>query len=78
MLARFLQENAIECVPFTDAHSDVALDAFHRFGQGRHPAKLNMGDCCSYAVAHLAGEPLLCIGNDFAQTDLPLMDLEDE
>jgi len=46
-----------------------------RFGKGRHPAKLNIADCCSYATAAIAGEPLLCVGNDFAKTDLELVPL---
>jgi ribonuclease VapC len=72
-LARFLQENSIETVAFDEAHAGVALDAYSRFGQGRHPAALNFGDCCTYAVAAIAGEPLLCLGDDFAQTDLALV-----
>jgi ribonuclease VapC len=36
---------------------------------------LNFGDCCTYAIASLAGEPLLCIGDDFARTDLLLVSL---
>ncbi len=72
-LARFLQENSIETAAFDEVHASVALDAYSRFGQGRHPAALNFGDCCTYAVAAAAGEPLLCTGDDFAQTDLPLV-----
>ena len=72
-LARFLQENSIQTVAFDDAHASVALDAYSRFGKGRHPAALNFGDCCAYAVASVAGEPLLCLGNDFAETDLLLV-----
>lgn len=75
LLARFLQEWEIATVAFGDRHADVAVDAFHRFGKGRHPAKLNMGDCLSYATARLEREPLLCIGDDFPQTDLELVDL---
>jgi ribonuclease VapC len=45
--------------------------AFQRFGRGRHPASLNFGDCFSYALAKVTGEPLLYKGNDFSQTDLP-------
>jgi len=75
-LARFLQENAIQTVPFDEAHASAALDAYSRFGKGRHPAALNFGDCCSYATAEVAGEPLLCLGNDFAKTGLPLVGLE--
>jgi len=75
-LARFLQENSIETVAFGEAHANVALDAFSRFGKGRHAAALNFGDCCTYAVASIAGESLLCLGDDFAQTDLLLVSLD--
>lgn len=44
--------------------------AFARYGKGRHPAKLNFGDCFSYAGAKMAGVPLLYVGEDFAETDL--------
>ncbi len=47
-----------------------ATAAFRRFGKGRHPARLNMGDCFSYACAKAAGVPLLYVGDDFAKTDL--------
>jgi ribonuclease VapC len=77
VLARFLQENAIQTVAFEEGHVAVALDAYSRFGMGRHPAALNFGDCCTYATASIAGEQLLCIGNGFRQTDLPLISLDD-
>jgi len=77
-LARFLQENSIETVAFDEAHASVALDAYSRFGKGRHPAALNFGDCCTYAVASVAGERLLCLGDDFAETDLPLVSLDSD
>ncbi len=41
-----------------------------KFGKGRHPAGLNIGDCCSYALAKCSGEPLLFKGDDFSQTDI--------
>jgi ribonuclease VapC len=75
-LARFLQESSIQTVAFGEAHASVALDAYSRFGKGRHRAALNFGDCCTYAVASLAGEPLLCLGDDFPQTDLPVVSLD--
>jgi ribonuclease VapC len=74
-LARFLQENRIAVLPFDGAHVSIAIDAFSRFGKGRHRAALNFGDCCTYATATVAHEPLLCIGNDFPQTDLELIPL---
>ncbi|MFG1644952.1 type II toxin-antitoxin system VapC family toxin [Amycolatopsis sp. NPDC049252] len=75
VLARFLQDNHIATVPFTEEHADVAIEAFKQYGKGHHPAKLNMGDCYSYATAKIAREPLLCIGDDFPQTDLELVKL---
>lgn len=73
LLARFLQEAGVIPLQFTREHWPIAVDAFQRFGKGRHPAALNFGDCLTYAVARLAGRPLLCTGNDFARTDLPLV-----
>lgn len=75
LLATFLQAKKVDIVSFSEAHWHVAQGAFLRYGKGRHPAALNYGDCMTYAVAYLAGEPLLCIGDDFPQTDLELVDL---
>jgi ribonuclease VapC len=52
------------------AEQDGALEAVHRFGKGRHPAKLNMGDCFAYGCAKANGLPLLFKGDDFSQTDI--------
>ena len=70
LLARLLQEFGIAEVPFGEAHWREAVDAYERFGRGRHPAKLNFGDCLSYATAKLAGQPLLFLGEDFKKTDI--------
>jgi ribonuclease VapC len=59
-------------VPFGEDHWPVAVDAYARFGNGRHPASLNFGDCLTYAVARLAEQPLICVGDDFAKTGLPI------
>jgi len=72
VLARFLQETETTAIPFGEAHCSAAHQAWLRFGKGRHPAALNFGDCATYATALLAGEPLLCTGEDFPQTDLAL------
>lgn len=74
LLARFVQETSTEVVPVGPEHWTVAVDAFARFGKGRHPAALNFGDCLTYAVARIAAEPLLCVGADFPRTDLELAD----
>lgn len=50
--------------------AEIAVDAFRRFGLGRHPAALNTGDCFAYALAKATGETLLFKGDDFAQTDI--------
>ncbi len=71
-LERLLADAEVETIAFTERHWPVALRAFARFGKGRHPAGLNFGDCLTYASAAVAGEPLLCLGDDFAQTDLEL------
>lgn len=68
----FVRDLGIVVVPFEEEHAREAAEAFARFGKGRHRAALNFGDCMSYAVAKLAGQPLLCTGNDFAKTDLEL------
>jgi ribonuclease VapC len=75
LLARLLQTAGIETIPFSIPHYEVAVSAWLKFGKGRHPAALNLGDCFSYAVARLAKQPLLCIGNDFILTDLPVVPL---
>jgi ribonuclease VapC len=59
-----------EIVEFGSEHYEFAVSAFLRFGKGRHPAALNFGDCMSYALAAMSGEPLLFCGNDFSQTDI--------
>jgi ribonuclease VapC len=60
----------ISIVP-VDAHQALlARDAFARYGKGRDKAKLNFGDCFSYALAKYLGETLLFQGDDFSQTDV--------
>jgi ribonuclease VapC len=70
LLERLLDELSIQEVPFGEMHWREAVDAYRRFGKGRHPAALNFGDCMTYAVAALSGEPLLFVGEDFSRTDL--------
>jgi len=70
VLAQFLQEADLEVIPFAAEHWRVAVDAYARFGKGRHAAALNFGDCLTYAVARLAAQPLLFVGRDFTRTDI--------
>jgi ribonuclease VapC len=48
----------------------MARYGFFKYGKGRHPASLNFGDCCAYALCKTSGQPLLFKGNDFSQTDI--------
>lgn len=70
VLDRFLRAFGVVQVRFDEAHWRAALDAYRRYGKRRHPAALNYGDCLSYAVAKVAGRPLLYAGDDFSRTDI--------
>lgn len=70
-LDALLREADVEVVPFDEHQAAVAADAYRDYGRGRgHPARLNLGDCYSYALAAVTNEPLLFKGDDFAHTDL--------
>jgi ribonuclease VapC len=56
--------------PVTAEQAQIARQAWRRFGRRRHPARLNYGDCFSYALSRTSGEALLFKGEDFAQTDI--------
>lgn len=67
----FVRDTGMEIVAFEAEHAAIARDARRRYGKGSgHPAKLNFGDCMTYATAYIADEPLLYTGDDFAHTDL--------
>ena len=66
----FLKGGAISVVPIHEDHSAGALDAFAMFGKPHHAAKLNMGDCFSYALTKSLNASILFVGHDFSQTDL--------
>jgi ribonuclease VapC len=69
-LERFLREAAVEIAPVTADQAEIAGEVFRRFGKGRHPAGLNIGDTFAYALAKATGEPLLFKGDDFGLTDV--------
>ena len=72
MLDAVLAELQVAIVAVDRAQSLLARQAFRRYGKGRHEARLNLGDCFTYALAKDYGEPLLFQGNDFIDTDLLL------
>jgi ribonuclease VapC len=70
---RAVRDASIEVIAFDDDLAERAMEGWRRFGKGRHPAALNFGDCHTYALADQLGLPVLCTGNDFAQTDLEVV-----
>ncbi|MBB4567211.1 ribonuclease VapC [Rhizobium leucaenae] len=66
----FLVQIDADIIPVDAELADTARRAWRRYGNGRHPAALNFGDCFSYALAAIRSEPLLFKGNDFSQTDI--------
>jgi len=68
----FMTEMNVTVLPIEQRTALVAIEAFDRFGKGRHPAALNMGDCFAYACARQIDAPLLCKGNEFPRTDISL------
>lgn len=68
--AESISDLAIDLVAIDAEQAVLAAEAFARYGKGRHPAKLNLGDCFSYALAKSLQVPLLYKGEDFSQTDI--------
>jgi ribonuclease VapC len=69
-LDRMIRDLELEIVTYDAELARIASEAFLRFGKGRHPARLNCGDCASYALAKKYNMPLLFKGGDFAKTDI--------
>jgi ribonuclease VapC len=67
----FLDVLGFRYVGIGEREFEIAADAYERFGKGRHPAALNMGDCYAYACAKANGARLLFTGEDFGKTDIP-------
>ncbi len=69
-IQRVLSMSKLRIVDWTASHAATAQLAFLTYGKGRHPAKLNFGDCMAYALAKSLNAPLLYKGEDFAKTDI--------
>jgi ribonuclease VapC len=72
VLIHFIHEFGVAVIAFSETHWQEAVNAYRRFGKGRHKASLNFGDCMTYSIAKLSNKPLLCTGQDFSKTDLQL------
>lgn len=70
LVNRYVLAGRFQYVPIGERETTLALDAYERFGKGRHPAALNMGDCHAYACAKTNRAKLLFKGDDFAKTDV--------
>jgi ribonuclease VapC len=73
LVERFVRDAGIELVDVDRAQADRALEGWRSYGKGRHPAALNFGGCFTYALAASAEHPILCVGDDFAATDLEVV-----
>ena len=70
MLEGLIQRFEARILPFDAGQARLAREAYARYGKGRPPAGLNLGDCLSYGAAKAHGARLLYVGDDFARTDL--------
>lgn len=70
---RFTLEGGIEIVPLDTEQARLAIEAWRRFGKGRHPAGLNYGDCFTYALAAATQSSILCVGDDFIHSDIAVV-----
>ncbi|BBX96357.1 type II toxin-antitoxin system VapC family toxin [Mycobacterium lacus] len=66
----WLHRAAVDLVSVDSNQAETARVAYRTYGKGRHRAGLNYGDCFSYALAKVSGQPLLCKRDDFAHTDI--------
>jgi ribonuclease VapC len=69
-LELFVYTAELIVVPFDQAQAELATVAWRSYGKGRHPARLNLGDCFAYALAKARNQPLLFKGDDFSKTDI--------
>jgi ribonuclease VapC len=70
LLDELMQHFEVRIASITPEQATMAREAYQRYGKGRHPARLNLGDCFAYALAKARREPLLFKGEDFAKTDI--------
>ena len=72
-LGKLLAAADIETLSFDASQAEIAMAAWRRYGKGRHPASLNLGDCAAYALAATLNDSILCKGDDFHKTDASIV-----
>jgi ribonuclease VapC len=70
---RFLRDANIDIIAVDEELAARAMSGWRRYGRGRHPAALNLGDCFTYALAERTGYPVLCTGDEFGTTGIPVL-----
>lgn len=73
-----IKKTNMQVVTMDAEQVELARSAWRTYGKGRHPAGLNIGDCCSYALSKQSNEPLLFKGDDFTNTDIIPMLFKDD
>jgi ribonuclease VapC len=71
----WIHRAAVDLVAVHPEQAEAARVAYRRYGKGRHRAGLNYGDCFSYALAKISGQPLLFKGDGFPHTDIAVVEL---
>ena len=69
-LDELIEAGGVRTIAFDENQADIAHEAWKSYGRGNSPARLNFGDCLSYALAKQTNRPLLYKGEDFSQTDM--------
>lgn len=72
LAGRLIRDAGIRLIQTDAEAAERALEGWRRYGKGRHPARLNFGDCLVYGAAAADAIPILCVGDDFARTDAPV------
>jgi ribonuclease VapC len=70
---RFVRDALVDLVDLDSAAAERAIEGWRRFGKGRHRASLNLGDCFTYGLSMQLDEPILCVGEDFVETDAAVL-----
>ena len=72
-LEELIEAGELRTVAFDETQANLAQEAWREFGRGNSPARLNFGDCLSYALAKQTDRRLLFKGDDFGRIDLGAM-----